>query len=196
VRAARPNLHFYVAHPLGNAVLGRPSRHRTGCRQSDHCPDKRQASMVKTVTGAKRFAEGLRRAAAVPRIGDGRVACDPTKEQWRARPETDYKPSASQLGCSDTLTFDLSKMYGLGVVRGTVQDASSAIIRNAKVTLKNTGTSLVFDNRTNAAGISLYSFFQNHIDSVAYRFPNGSADFCLHRQFVFAVTHSHKRTSK
>src|SRR5579864_761408 len=55
--------------------------------------------------------EGLRCAAAIPRIGDGRVACDPTKEQWRARPEIDHKPPASQLGCSDTLIFDLSRIY-------------------------------------------------------------------------------------
>jgi hypothetical protein len=32
-------------------------------------------------------------------------------EQWRARLETDDKPCASQPGCSDTLTFDLSRMY-------------------------------------------------------------------------------------
>ena len=44
--------------------------------------------------------------------------------------------------------------------------------------------------------ISLDSLYQNHVDSVACRFPNGFADFCLYRQHMCAVTHSHKRTSK
>jgi hypothetical protein len=42
---------------------------------------------------------------------------------------------------------------GLGVVRGTVQDASKAIIPNAKVTLTNTATGVSKDSQTNAAGI-------------------------------------------
>src|SRR5690349_16092415 len=42
---------------------------------------------------------------------------------------------------------------GLGVVRGTVQDASKAMIPNAKVTLTNTATGVASDAQTNAAGI-------------------------------------------
>src|SRR5690349_12110733 len=42
---------------------------------------------------------------------------------------------------------------GLGVVRGTVQDASKAVIPNAKVTLTNTATGVSRDSQTNAAGI-------------------------------------------
>jgi hypothetical protein len=52
------------------------------------------------------------------------------------------------------------------------------------------------DRGLGETAISLYSLFQNHVDSVAYRFPNGLADFCLYRQLMRAVTHSHKRTSK
>jgi len=44
--------------------------------------------------------------------------------------------------------------------------------------------------------ISLYSLFQNHVDSVASRFPNRLADFCLYGQLMGAVAHSHERTSK
>ena len=48
--------------------------------------------------------------------------------------------------------------------------------------------------RNGKMAISLYSLYQNHLDSVACRFPNGLADFCLYRQLMRAVTHSHKRT--
>src|ERR1051326_8438756 len=42
---------------------------------------------------------------------------------------------------------------GLGVVRGTVQDASKAVMPNVKVTLTNTGTGVARDSVTNADGI-------------------------------------------
>src|SRR2546423_807416 len=42
---------------------------------------------------------------------------------------------------------------GLGVVRGTVQDASKAVIPSAKVTLTNPATGVSRDSDTNAAGI-------------------------------------------
>jgi len=42
---------------------------------------------------------------------------------------------------------------GLGVVRGTVQDASKAVIPGAKVTLTNTATGVGRDSTTNADGI-------------------------------------------
>jgi hypothetical protein len=49
---------------------------------------------------------------------------------------------------------------------------------------------------TRETAISLDPLFQNHLDRVACRFPNGFADFCLYRQHMRSVTHSHKRTSK
>jgi len=42
---------------------------------------------------------------------------------------------------------------GLGVVRGTVQDATQAVIPNAKVTLTNTATGVSRDSQSNNAGI-------------------------------------------
>src|SRR5215467_4442464 len=47
----------------------------------------------------------------------------------------------------------LAAQTGLGVVHGSVQDASSAVIRNAKVTLKNNDTGIILDSRSNPAGI-------------------------------------------
>src|SRR5579863_7780741 len=51
------------------------------------------------------------------------------------------------------MTLPLVAQTGLGVVRGTVQDASKAVIPNAKVTLTNTATGVTRDSQTNAAGI-------------------------------------------
>ncbi|HKW97657.1 MAG TPA: carboxypeptidase-like regulatory domain-containing protein [Bryobacteraceae bacterium] len=47
----------------------------------------------------------------------------------------------------------LAAQTGLGIVRGTVQDASKAVIPNAKVTLTNTATGVARESQTNAAGI-------------------------------------------
>jgi hypothetical protein len=47
----------------------------------------------------------------------------------------------------------LAAQTGLGVVHGGVQDASRAVIRNAKVTLKNTNSGIILDSRSNPAGI-------------------------------------------
>ncbi|HJZ96192.1 MAG TPA: TonB-dependent receptor [Candidatus Solibacter sp.] len=47
----------------------------------------------------------------------------------------------------------MAAQTGLGVVRGTVQDASKAVIPNAKVTLTNTATGVGRVADTNAAGI-------------------------------------------
>ena len=49
---------------------------------------------------------------------------------------------------------------GLGVVRGTVQDASKASIPNAKVTLANTATGVTHDTETNSAGIYYFGSVQ------------------------------------
>jgi len=51
------------------------------------------------------------------------------------------------------LSATLKAQTGLGVVRGTVQDASKAVIPNAKVTLSDTATGLARNSDTNAAGI-------------------------------------------
>jgi hypothetical protein len=58
--------------------------------------------------------------------------------------------------CGLLLAFAVLPMAaqtGLGVVRGTVQDASKAIIPNVKITLTNTATGVAHDAETNAAGI-------------------------------------------
>ncbi|HLM98103.1 MAG TPA: TonB-dependent receptor [Bryobacteraceae bacterium] len=47
----------------------------------------------------------------------------------------------------------LAAQTGLGVVRGTVQDASKAIIPNVKVTLTNADTGVVHETQTNTSGI-------------------------------------------
>ena len=49
---------------------------------------------------------------------------------------------------------------GLGVVRGTVQDASKAVIPNAKVTLANSATGVAQSGQTNAAGIYYFGAVQ------------------------------------
>ena len=47
----------------------------------------------------------------------------------------------------------LTAQTGLGVVRGTVQDASKAVIPNAKASLNNTATGVARITTTNADGI-------------------------------------------
>src|SRR6266481_9553093 len=51
------------------------------------------------------------------------------------------------------LAVPMAAQTGLGVVRGTVQDASKAVIPGAKVTLTNTATGVGRDSVTNADGI-------------------------------------------
>src|SRR5712692_9029505 len=51
------------------------------------------------------------------------------------------------------LALPLAAQTGLGVVQGTVQDSSRAVIPNAKVTLTNTDTGVGRDSLTNSAGI-------------------------------------------
>src|SRR5216684_8485657 len=51
------------------------------------------------------------------------------------------------------VSLPLAAQTGLGVVRGTVQDASKAVIPNAKVALTNTATGVKNESQTNAAGI-------------------------------------------
>ncbi len=51
------------------------------------------------------------------------------------------------------VALPLGAQTGLGVVRGTVQDASKAVIPNARVTLTNTATGVGRDSETNASGI-------------------------------------------
>src|SRR5260370_39975487 len=51
------------------------------------------------------------------------------------------------------LAVPMAAQTGLGVVRGTVQEASKAVIPNAKVTLTNTATGVASESQTNAAGI-------------------------------------------
>src|SRR5450631_4751018 len=41
---------------------------------------------------------------------------------------------------------------GTGTILGTVTDSSGAVVPNAKVTVKNTGTNLVFSTATSSAG--------------------------------------------
>lgn len=49
---------------------------------------------------------------------------------------------------------------GLGIVRGTVQDASGAVVPSAKVSLTNTATGVVRDGQTNADGIYYFGSVQ------------------------------------
>lgn len=51
------------------------------------------------------------------------------------------------------IALPLAGQTGLGVVQGTVQDSSKAIIPNAKVILTNTATAVGRESLTNAAGI-------------------------------------------
>jgi len=54
----------------------------------------------------------------------------------------------------------IAAQTGLGVVRGTAQDASKAIIPNAKVTLTNTSTGVAHETQTNADGIYYFGAVQ------------------------------------
>src|SRR5437773_4520154 len=51
------------------------------------------------------------------------------------------------------VALPVAAQTGLGVVRGTVQDASKAVIPGAKVVLTNTATGVGRDSTTNADGI-------------------------------------------
>ena len=51
------------------------------------------------------------------------------------------------------LTMPLAAQTGLGVVRGTVQDVSNAIVPGAKVTLTHTATGVVRNSESNSAGL-------------------------------------------
>src|SRR5216684_1821816 len=51
------------------------------------------------------------------------------------------------------VTLPLAAQTGLGIVRGTVQDVSKAVIPNVKVSLTNTATGVVRTSDTNNAGI-------------------------------------------
>src|SRR5579862_2075238 len=54
------------------------------------------------------------------------------------------------------LVLPLAAQTGLGVVRGTVHDASQAVVPNAKITLTDTDTGIARNGESNSAGI--YSF--------------------------------------
>src|SRR4029079_7173644 len=58
------------------------------------------------------------------------------------------------------LAVPLVAQTGLGVVRGTVVDASKAVIPNAKVTLANSATGVAQTSQTNAAGIYYFGAVQ------------------------------------
>jgi len=65
-----------------------------------------------------------------------------------------FLPTARNLGLASLLfAAPLAAQTGLGVVRGTVQDASKAIIPNVKVTLTNADTGVVHETQTNTSGI-------------------------------------------
>src|SRR5258708_34176641 len=51
------------------------------------------------------------------------------------------------------VTMPAAAATGLGEVRGTVQDASKAVIPNAKVTLTNTATGVAREGQSNEQGI-------------------------------------------
>jgi len=54
----------------------------------------------------------------------------------------------------------MTAQTGLGVVRGTVEDASKAVIPNAKVTLTNTATGVSKESQSNADGIYYFGAVQ------------------------------------
>jgi hypothetical protein len=58
------------------------------------------------------------------------------------------------------MVLPVAAQTGLGVVTGTVQDSSKAVIPNAKVTLTNTATGVSRDAQTNAAGIYYFGAAQ------------------------------------
>lgn len=59
------------------------------------------------------------------------------------------------------MALPLAAQTGLGVVRGTIQDASKAVIPNAKVILTNTATGVAHDAQTNSAGIYYFGAVPN-----------------------------------
>src|SRR5579862_4491393 len=63
--------------------------------------------------------------------------------------------------CLMLMALPLAAQTGLGVIRGTVQDASKAVIPNAKVTLTNTATGVAHDAQTNTAGIYYFGSVPN-----------------------------------
>ncbi len=69
------------------------------------------------------------------------------------QPDSITRTLGNLLFCLALAATTLTAQTGLGVVRGTVQDASKAVIPNAKVTLTNTETGLARNSDTNAAGI-------------------------------------------
>jgi len=58
------------------------------------------------------------------------------------------------------LVAPLAAQTGLGVVRGTVQDASKAVIPNAKVVLTNTATGVAQESQSNTDGIYYFGSVQ------------------------------------
>jgi hypothetical protein len=72
-----------------------------------------------------------------------------------------YLQSARKLAAGlALLALPLAAQSGLGVVRGTVQDASKSVIPNAKVTLTNTATGVARDSQSNADGIYYFGSVQ------------------------------------
>ena len=70
-------------------------------------------------------------------------------------------PSARKLFTVLTLAvMPMAAQTGLGVVRGTVEDASKAVIPNAKVTLTNTATGVSKESQSNADGIYYFGAVQ------------------------------------
>src|SRR5579863_4640096 len=58
------------------------------------------------------------------------------------------------------LALPLAAQTGLGVVRGTVQDSSKAVIPNAKVILTNTSTGVAQESQSNTDGIYYFGSVQ------------------------------------
>ena len=72
-----------------------------------------------------------------------------------------YLQNARKLAISlIILALPLAAQTGLGVVRGTVQDASKAVIPNAKVILTNTETGVARESTSNTDGIYYFGSVQ------------------------------------
>jgi len=72
-----------------------------------------------------------------------------------------FLPTARNLGLASLLfAAPLAAQTGLGVVRGTVQDASKAVVPNAGVSLTNTATGVVQQSHTNVDGIYYFGSVQ------------------------------------
>jgi len=67
--------------------------------------------------------------------------------------DTSFQKARKALLALVLAALPLAAQTGLGVVRGTVLDASKGVIPNAKVTLTNTATGVTKESQTNAAGI-------------------------------------------